>query len=65
MATNLNLDDNLINRAQKLGNHKTKKDAVTVALNEYIAHKEQMGILNLFGKIEFNENYDYKKARKR
>lgn len=65
MATNLALDDNLIVQAQKIGNHRTKKAAVTVALKDYIAHKKQMKILDMFGRIEFNEKYNYKKARSR
>jgi hypothetical protein len=63
MATNLALDDNLIIQAQKIGHHRTKKEAVMMALKEYIAHKKQLKILDLFGHIDFNENYDYKKAR--
>jgi len=65
MATNLALDDNLIIQAQKIGHHRTKKEAVMIALKEYIAHKKQLEILDLFGRIDFNEKYDYKKARKR
>ena len=65
MATNLALDDNLIIQAQKIGHHRTKKEAVMIALKEYIAHKKQLKIISLFGKIEFNENYNYKKARMR
>lgn len=65
MATNLALDDKLIIQAQKAGRHKTKKEAVTIALKEYIAHRKQIEILDLFGKIDFDKTYDYKKARKR
>ncbi len=65
MATNLAIDDKLIIKAQKIGHHKTKKEAVTTALKEYIAHKKQLEVLDLFGTIEFDENFDYKKARKR
>lgn len=65
MATNLALDDKLILEAQKAGRHKTKKEAVTTALMEYIDHKKQLEILCLFGKVDFDENYDYKKARKK
>jgi Arc/MetJ family transcription regulator len=65
MATNLALDDNLIIQAQKIGHHRTKKEAVMIALKEYIAHKKQLKILALFGRIDFNENYNYKKARTR
>jgi Arc/MetJ family transcription regulator len=65
MATNLALDDKLISQAQKVGHHKTKKDAVTTALKEYIARKKQIEIIELFGKIDFDKDYDYKKARTR
>lgn len=65
MATNLALDDKLIIEAQKVGHHKTKKEAVTKALKEYIARKKQRKVINLFGLIDFDQNYDYKQARKR
>ncbi len=65
MATNLALDDKLIIQAQKIGHHKTKKEAVTEALKEYIAIKKQREVVNLFGSIDFDRNYNYKKARKR
>jgi len=65
MATNLALDDKLILKAQRAGNHKTKKEAVTAALKEYIAHKKQQEVIEIFGTMEFSASYDYKKARKR
>lgn len=65
MATNLALDDHLILLAQKIGHHKTKREAVTTALKEYIIHKKQLSIKKLFGAIDFDDTYDYKKARKR
>ena len=65
MATNLALDDKLITKALKVGRHKTKKEAVTAALKEYIAHKKQLEIVDLFGSIDFDKKFDYKKARKR
>ncbi|MEN6639529.1 MAG: type II toxin-antitoxin system VapB family antitoxin, partial [Smithella sp.] len=49
----------------KVGQHKTKKEAVTVALKEYIAHRKQMDIIRLFGSIHFAEDSDYKSARHR
>ncbi len=63
MSTNLALDDKLIAQAKKIGQHKTKKETVTTALKEYIAHKKQLEIIDLFGTINFDKNYDYKKAR--
>ncbi len=65
MATNLAIDDRLIEQARKLSGHKTKKAAVTEALNEYIQHRKQARILELFGKVEFDPKYSYKRARKR
>lgn len=65
MATNLALDDKLIIKAQKVGHHKTKKEAVTAALKEYISLKKQLEIADLFGTIDFDKNFNYKKARKR
>lgn len=65
MATNLALDDRLIDLAKKIGHHQTKKEAVTVALKEYITHKKQLKIIDLFGTVDFDNNYDYKKARTR
>ena len=65
MATNLALDNILIMKALKLGNHKTKKDAVNAALEEYIRHHEQQKITEAFGKIDIDEKFDYKKQRKR
>ena len=63
MATNLALDDNLINEALSLGNHKTKKAVVTQALEEYIQRKKQLEILNIFNTIEYEDSYDYKEQR--
>ncbi len=65
MATNLALDDKLIIRAQKAGRHRTKKEAVTAALKEYIARKQQQEIAQSFGEFDFDRKYDYKKARSR
>lgn len=65
MATNLALDDDLIDEARRVGKHKTKKEAVTVALQEYIRSRKQLRILDLFGTIEFDPDYDYKAKRRR
>ncbi len=63
MPTNLAIDDRLIEEVQKLGRHRTKKAAVTAALDEYIQRRKQRDILPLFGTIEYQNNYDYKKER--
>lgn len=64
MATNLGLNDELIREAQKLGNHKSKKEAVNAALDEYVTRRKQLGIVKLFGKIDYDPRYDYKRARR-
>ena len=65
MPTNLALDDQLIEEARKLGGHKTKKEAVTKALEEYVRRRQQLKIIELFGTIDFDPDYDYKKERKK
>jgi Arc/MetJ family transcription regulator len=65
MATNLQLDDRLIEKAVQLGGHRTKKAAVTYALTEYVRSLEQEKIVSLFGKIDFEPDYDYKQQRRR
>ncbi|MEZ5534986.1 MAG: type II toxin-antitoxin system VapB family antitoxin [Thiolinea sp.] len=63
MATNLALDDALIAEAQSISQHKTKKAVVTEALQEYIQRRKQQEIIKLFGQIEYEEDYDYKRQR--
>lgn len=65
MATNLQLDDRLIKDAVALGNHRTKKAAVTQALTDYIRHLRQKKILDLFGKVDFGPGYNHKRQRAR
>jgi len=64
MATNLAIDDGLIDAARRIGHHPTKKAAVTAALEEYIRRRKQLEILDLFGTVPFDAKYDYKKARR-
>ena len=65
MATNLAIDNELLEEARKIGGQKTKKAAVSEALEEYIQRRRQLQILKLFGTIEFEPDYDYKEQRKR
>ncbi|MBU0462881.1 MAG: type II toxin-antitoxin system VapB family antitoxin [Proteobacteria bacterium] len=64
MPTNLVIDDKLIEEACLLGLHRTKKAVVTEALLEYIQRRKQVKILNLFGTIEYELDYNYKEQRK-
>ncbi len=65
MATNLALDPDLLDRALAVSGQKTKKAAVTKALEEFIARREQREILDLFGKLDWEPDYDYKSERSR
>lgn len=65
MATNLDLDPALVDEAVAVGGRKTKKEAVTEALREYIARRRQARIAALFGRIDYDPKYDYKKQRRR
>ena len=64
MPTNLAIDDRLIAEARSIGGHKTKKEAVTAALEEYIKRRKQHGILDLVDQIAYDATYDYKVARR-
>ena len=65
MATNLAIDERLIEKARRIGRHRTKKEAVTVARREYIRRHRQRRILSAFGTFDFDPDYDYKAARRR
>jgi Arc/MetJ family transcription regulator len=65
VPTNLAIDDRLIAEAKRLGRHRTKKEAVNAALDEYVRRRKQQKIVRLFGAIDYDENYDYKAERKR
>ncbi|MCE5309269.1 MAG: type II toxin-antitoxin system VapB family antitoxin [Acidobacteriales bacterium] len=64
MPTNLALDDRLIDEARRVGGHKTKKQAVTVALEEYVRRYRQAEILELAGKLDYFTDYNYKQLRR-
>ncbi|HUT59045.1 MAG TPA: type II toxin-antitoxin system VapB family antitoxin [Phycisphaerae bacterium] len=64
MATNLAIDDRLLRRAQKIGGMKTKKETVTVALEEFIQRRRQKELLACVGKFEFREDWNYRKDRR-
>lgn len=65
MATNLAIDPDLLDRALKVSGERTKKAAVTKALKEFIARREQRRVLNLMGKLEWDQSFDYKAERGR
>lgn len=63
MATNLAIDDRLLNEALRIGGHRTKKDTVTEALTEYIQHRKQARVVALFGTVDFDARFNYKRQR--
>ncbi len=65
MPTNLAIDDKLLQDALKISGLKTKKDTVNLALKEFVNRRRQMEILDLFGTMDPDPEYDYKKGRYR
>ena len=65
MATNLALNNDLLNEAVKVGGMGTKKATVTMALEEFIRRRKIQNIIDEFGKVDFDSGYDYKAERKR
>jgi Bacterial antitoxin of type II TA system, VapB len=65
MATNLSLDPKLIEQAVKVSGERTKKAAVTRALEEFIARRKQKHLVDLMGKLEWDTDFDYKTERSR
>jgi len=65
MATNLSLDPDLIERAVEVSGERTKKAAVTRALEEFIARRRQKALADLMGKLEWDKSFDYKAERSR
>jgi len=64
MPTNLNIDDELLDEALKVGGQKSKKATVNMALEEFIRRRRQKGITSLFGTIAYEPGYDFKKLRR-
>lgn len=65
MATNLSIDPALLNEALAVAGEKTKKATVTRALQEFIARRRQRELVELFGKLDWDEDFDYKRERSR
>ena len=65
MATNLLIDNDLLDAALEAGGLKTKRDTVNQSLREYVQRRRAADVLSLFGTIEYDAGYDYKEARRR
>lgn len=65
VATNIELNKTLIEEAQRLGHHRSKRAIIEEALREYVQHRMEMEIINAFGQIDYNKSCDHKALRKR
>lgn len=65
MPSNLNIDDRLLSEALKVGGHRTKRQTVNEALQEYVQRRRRLELVKYFGKIDFDPNWDYKAARRK
>lgn len=65
MATNLALDPDLVEQIKAVGNHRTKREAVMAAMQEYLQRRQQKAVIKLFGTIDYDADYDYKKSRRK
>jgi metal-responsive CopG/Arc/MetJ family transcriptional regulator len=63
-TTTLTIDDNLLEEAKTAGKRESEEEVVTEALQEYIARRKQLQIINLFGTIDYDPEYDYKAQRR-
>lgn len=64
MPTNLALDDQLVHEAKELGHHRTKRAAVNAALVEYVSRRKREKLLEVFGTLDWDPEYDYKAERR-
>jgi len=65
MATNLAIDTELLELAQEVAHLRTKKETVNLALKEFVNRRKQLELIELFGTMDPDADYDYKKARQR
>jgi Arc/MetJ family transcription regulator len=63
LATNVKIDEKLIQEALQLGGHRTKRAVIEEALQEYVQRRKQLEVIKLFGTIEYDDDYDYKLQR--
>jgi Arc/MetJ family transcription regulator len=65
MASNLAIDDELLEQAKRVGGYKTKRETVNEALREFVQRRERAELVKLFGTVDYDPSYDYKKERRR
>ena len=64
MPTNVNIDDTLLNEALEVGGHRAKRETVNEALQEYVQRRRRLELVELFGKVDFRPDWDYKRDRR-
>lgn len=64
MATNIDLNEELVEKAMRLGQLRTKKEAVNLALEEFVRRREQLKVIELFGTVDDDDAFDYKEQRR-
>jgi Arc/MetJ family transcription regulator len=64
MPTNLAIDDQLLEQARTVGGYRTKRQTVNEALREFIERRQRLELVKLFGKVDYDRKYDYKKERR-
>ena len=64
MPTNLAIDDKLLEQAKRVGGYRTKRETVNEALREFIQRRQRVELAKLFGKVEYDVGYGYKRERR-
>jgi Arc/MetJ family transcription regulator len=65
VASNLAIDDDLLEQAKRVGGYRTKRETVNEALREFVQRRERAELVKLFGTVDYDPSYDYKKERRR
>ncbi len=63
MKTHIDIDAKLLADAMKLGNHRTKREAVEAALRDYCFGIRRESVLDMAGKIEWVGDLDVMRGR--
>jgi Arc/MetJ family transcription regulator len=63
MPSNLAIDDSLLDQAKTLSGYRTKRETVNQALLEFVQRRQSSELVKLFGKVDYDSRYDYKKER--
>lgn len=64
MLINIAIEDYLIEEARQLSDQFSANEVATQALQEYILRRNQQKLLDLFGAVDYHDDYDYQVYRK-